>query len=104
MNKPGFKKAADLRDLEDGKSVEVEVESLPLLLHRRGERVYATGVYCAHQDIRLDPANCSGDIILCTAHGYRMNIRTGACLTDDSLMLSSFPTELENGEVWVKMF
>jgi nitrite reductase/ring-hydroxylating ferredoxin subunit len=99
----GFLKAADLKDLVDGKSFEVEVGPLPLFLHRRGDQVFATGVYCAHQDFRLNPANCSGDTILCTAHGYRMNIRTGACLNEDDLFLPTYPTLIENGEVWVKL-
>ena len=99
----GYRKAADLGDLEDGKSLEVEVGPLPLLLHRRGEQVFATGVYCAHQDVKLNPANCSGDTILCTAHGYRMNIRTGACLNEDDLFLTTYPTLIQDGEVWVKL-
>ncbi len=103
MENTGYQKAADMKDLTDGQSIEVEVGPLPLLLHRRGDQVFATGVYCAHQDVRLNPANCSGDTILCTAHGYRMNIRTGACLNEDDLFLPTYPTIVEKGEVWVKL-
>ena len=103
MEMTGYQKAADMKDLTDGQSFEVEVGPLPLLLHRRGDQVFATGVYCAHQDVRLNPANCSGDTILCTAHGYRMNIRTGACLNEDDLFLPTYSTVVENGEVWVKL-
>ncbi len=104
MDQPGYRRAAKLEDLEDGATAEVEVESLPIFLHRRGSQVFATGVYCAHEDVRLRGDNCDGDIILCTAHGYRMNIRTGACLSDESLRLPTFPTLVEQGEVWVKLF
>ncbi len=103
MPPTGYQKAADLKNLEDGKSIEVELGPLPLLLHRRGDQVFATGVYCAHQDVRLNPANCAGDTILCTAHGYRMNIRTGACLNEDDLFLPTYPTSIENNDVWVKL-
>jgi|SRR5581483_88722 len=103
LDKFGYQKAAELKDLEDNKSANVELGPLPLLLHRRGNEVLATGVYCAHQDVRLNPNNCSGDTILCTAHGYRMNIRTGACLNEDDLFLTTYPTLIENGEVWVKL-
>ncbi len=103
MTPLGYQKAADLRDLPDGKTMETEVGPLPIFLHRRGDQVFATGVYCAHQDVRLLPSNCSGDTILCTAHGYRMNIRTGACLNEPDLFLPTYPTWVENGEVWVKL-
>lgn len=98
----GYEKAADLQDLIDGKTTEIELGPLPLMLHRRGNEVFATGVYCAHQDVRLRPMNCTGDVILCTAHGYRMNIKTGYCYNEPDLALVTYPTLVENGEVWVK--
>lgn len=100
----GYQKALDLDDLVDGTTKEVEVGPLPIFLHRRGDNVFATGVYCPHQDFRLYPFNCSGDTILCTAHGYRMNIQTGACSNEPDLFLATYLTLVENGEVWVKLY
>lgn len=104
MIPPGYQKAVNFVDLTDGKTLEVEVGPLPIFLHRRGDQVFATGVYCAHQDVRLNPNNCSGDTILCTAHGYRMNIHTGVCLNEPDLFLPTYSTLIENGEVWVKLY
>jgi nitrite reductase/ring-hydroxylating ferredoxin subunit len=100
----GYKKAAVLDQLVDGKSVEVEVGVMPILLHRRGNQVFATGIYCPHAEVILDPANCFGDEIVCKSHGYHSNIRTGECLTDPDLKLTTYPTLIEAGEVWVKFF
>ena len=104
MDQPGYKKAAIFDELEDGKSVEVEVGNLPLLLHRRGGEVFATGIYCPHADVRLDPRNCFGDLIICKAHGYKSNIKTGVCLNEPDIKLPTYPVTLEKGEVWVKLF
>ena len=52
--------------------------------------------------VALRPMNCVGDSILCTAHGYRMNIETGYCYNEPDLKLVTYPTLVENGEVWVK--
>src|SRR5882724_1604529 len=104
MDQPGYKKAAILKDLLDQKSVEVDVENMALMLHRRGDQVFATGVYCPHAEVRLDPRNCSGDLIVCKAHGYRSNIKTGECLEEPDIKLSTFPTVIEDGIVWVKLF
>jgi nitrite reductase/ring-hydroxylating ferredoxin subunit len=104
MDRPGFRKAAEFADLVDGKSVEVEVGNLPLFLHRRGGEVFATGVYCPHADVRLDPRNCFGDLLICKAHGYKSDIRTGVCLNEPDLKLPTYPVVLEEGAVWVKLF
>jgi nitrite reductase/ring-hydroxylating ferredoxin subunit len=103
MDQIRYRQAAHFQDLEDGKSVEVEVGPLSLLLHRRGELVFATGIYCPHADVILDPRNCFGDEIVCKAHGYRSNIRTGECLNDPDIRLSTYPVLIEAGEVWVKL-
>ena len=100
----GYRRAAALSDLEDEKSVEVEVGHMPLLLHRRGPEVFATGIYCPNAEVILDPKNCFGDEIVCKAHGYHSNIRTGECLNDPDLRLPTYPTRIEAGEVWVKLF
>lgn len=103
MDKTGYFKAAELRNLEDNRSVEIEIEHMALMLHRRGAEVYATGVYCPHAEVRLDPRNCFGDFIICKAHGYKSNVRTGECLNEPDIKLNTFPTLIEEGEVWVKL-
>jgi nitrite reductase/ring-hydroxylating ferredoxin subunit len=104
LDQLGYKKSVPLDSLEDGKSIETEIEHMALLLHRRGDKVYATGVYCPHLEVRLDPKNCSGDLIICKAHGYRSNIITGDCLEETDIKLNTFPTVIEDGIVWVKLF
>ena len=104
MDQPGYKQAVPFKDLLDNKSVEVEVENMALMLHRRGEKVFATGVYCPHAEVRLDPRNTTGDLIICKAHGYRSNIKTGECLEEPDLKLNTFPAVVEDGMVWVKLF
>lgn len=102
MSLEGYKKSVAFKDLIDNQSVAVEVENMALLLHRRGDRVYATGVYCPHAEVRLDPRNTSGDLIICKAHGYRSNIKTGECMEEPDVSLNTFPTVVEDGFVWIK--
>jgi nitrite reductase/ring-hydroxylating ferredoxin subunit len=99
----GYHKVVPLSDLVDGKSVEMDVENMAVMLHRRGNEVFATGVYCPHAEVRLDPKNCFEDLIICKAHGYRSNIRTGECLNEPDIKLNTFPTVVEDGTVWVKL-
>jgi nitrite reductase/ring-hydroxylating ferredoxin subunit len=100
---PGYKKAIALQEMADNTTSEIEVENMALMLHRRGEKVYATGVYCPHAEVRLDPRNCFGDLIICKAHGYQSNVKTGECLQEPDIRLNTFPTAIEDGVVWVKL-
>ena len=102
MDLQGYKKAVPFKDLIAPRSVAVDVENMAVLLHRRGDKVYATGVYCPHAEVRLDPRNTTDDLIICKAHGYRSNIKTGECLEEPDMKLSTFPTVVEDGFVWVK--
>jgi len=103
MEPVGYKKALPIKDLIDNKSVEFEIDNMALMLHRRGDKVYATGVYCPHAEVRLDPRNCFDDFIICKAHGYKSNIVTGVCLNEPDMKLTTFPTVIEDGMVWVKL-
>lgn len=102
MDQAGYKKSVLFNDLRDNQSVVVDIENMAVMLHRRGMQVYATGVYCPHAEVRLDPRNTNGDLIICKAHGYRCNIKTGACLEDPEARLSTFPVIINEGSVWVK--
>ena len=104
MDLSGYKKSIPFESLPDNSSVETEIEHMALMLHRRGNQVFATGVYCPHAEVRLDPRNCSGDYIICKAHGYRSNVKTGECLEEPDLKLNTFPAVVEGGFVWVKLF
>jgi len=104
MIPPGYKKSLSFESLPDNQSVETEIEHMALMLHRRGNQVYATGVYCPHAEVRLDPRNCFGDLIICKAHGYQSNIKTGECLNEPDLKLNTFPALVEDGVVWVKLY
>jgi nitrite reductase/ring-hydroxylating ferredoxin subunit len=104
LNQPGYKKTVPFQNLIDGQGIEVEVENTPVLLFRRGDQVYATGIYCPHADVVLDPRNCFGDLIVCKAHGYKSNIKTGECLNEPDVKLLTYPAVIEEDVVWLKMF
>ena len=43
-----------------------------------------------------------GEIVECPRHGWRYDLRSGACLTDPSQPLRKLAVRVESGRVWVR--
>ncbi|MEK7794753.1 MAG: Rieske (2Fe-2S) protein [Candidatus Hydrogenedentota bacterium] len=64
---------------------------------------YATEIMCKHNNADLTTGHFSGDFVTCSRHGWRYNIRTGECLTNNSTPLRRHALELRGEEIWVSM-
>ncbi|WP_372801403.1 Rieske (2Fe-2S) protein [Paracoccus seriniphilus] len=87
-------------------TVETEKGSFPLLIMRRGDGFRAYVNACPHQFL---PLNYRGDRILsadgsklmCTAHGARFDIDTGAVVEGAECGLDPVPVELIDGAIHI---
>lgn len=66
-----------------------------------GGRLVATEFNCRHQNADLSPGERDGDVVTCPRHGWRYDLVTGRCLTEDWAKLRRFAVEIVDGEVWV---
>ncbi|MDH7510776.1 MAG: Rieske 2Fe-2S domain-containing protein [Methanolinea sp.] len=66
-----------LPDIREGELRKVAVRGRDILLARRGDRVYATGVLCPHLRADLSEGTLQGYILTCPLHGSRFDIRDG---------------------------
>jgi nitrite reductase (NADH) small subunit len=64
---------------------------------------YAIEIACKHQNWDLTTGRIEGNIATCPRHHWKYNIKTGECLTHDSLELKRFPVKVEDGEVYVSL-
>jgi nitrite reductase/ring-hydroxylating ferredoxin subunit len=89
-----------------GEHVFVEAEGIRLLVHRLAEGWFVTSSECPHQEFTMDRCVLRGPIITCTEHGWRFDVRTGACVAigDPEDRLPTWPAELRGGRVWAKLF
>jgi uroporphyrin-III C-methyltransferase len=53
-------------------------------------QLYATQNWCPHAGSALAAGALDGGAVVCPAHGYRFDLRTGACATDAQLRLKTF--------------
>jgi nitrite reductase/ring-hydroxylating ferredoxin subunit len=90
-------------DLPEGKLKRVLYKETPLLLVRRGERVYALAETCAHLGGPLSEGKLEGDTVVCPWHASRFALRSGEVVDGPS----AFPqpcleTRVRNGRIEVR--
>ena len=63
--------------LEEGKPARAEHNGAPILLVRRGAKIFALAETCSHLGGPLSEGTLNGDVIQCPWHGSRFSIRDG---------------------------
>src|SRR5579859_1658937 len=102
----GWVELVDAADVPLGDSRYVEAEGLRLLVHHLDEGFFVTSSQCPHEDFTMDRCPLKGPVIVCTEHGWEMDVRTGAVVAvgDEDAHLPTFPVEIRAGKVWAKLF
>ena len=85
------------------KSFSVDGVDIPILVTRvDGELVAGTSM-CPHEDVSLVKGRiCDGELV-CRAHGYAFNLRTGACSHDPKLHWRVYKITVTSGHVYVDL-
>jgi nitrite reductase/ring-hydroxylating ferredoxin subunit/uncharacterized membrane protein len=90
-------------DLPENKLKRVLYKETPLLLVRRGDRVYALAETCAHLGGPLSEGKLEGDTVVCPWHASRFALESGEVVDGPS----AFPqpclkTRIRNGQIEVR--
>lgn len=72
-------------ELQEGAGKALTVNGAEIAVFRRGDQLYALQNRCPHAGGSLADGVVDGDEVICPLHGYRFDIRTGACSTDPGL-------------------
>jgi len=68
------------------------------------DRYYATADICTHEHAHMSDGFVEGDTIECPRHAACFDIRTGEALSPPAcIALKTFPTKVENGNVFVQV-
>jgi len=93
---------AELEDLETGKLVEAEGQSIAIF--NLGGRFYAIENTCPHRGGPLSEGMMTGEEVICPWHGSRFNVKTGAVLTPPAPQgVKSFPVRVTGNDVEVEI-
>ena len=99
---PAFRKVASLDELWEGEMTEVEVdEHVVVLVWPEGGELRAFQGMCPHQDIPLAEGKFDGKVLMCRAHQWTFDARTGAGINPGNCRLAEYPVKVEGDDILV---
>jgi ferredoxin-nitrite reductase len=97
--KPAEKKpaAAVIRaeEIPEGAAKLVRVKGQEIAVFKHKGRLHAVDNNCPHEGGQLSAGWIEGDEVVCPLHGYKFNLKTGACSTDAKLAAQVFQLAAE---------
>lgn len=98
-----FTPVLPVEDLAEGQLKRVEVNGLPVLLARRGDRVYAIAETCTHLGGPLAEGSLVEDTVVCPWHQSRFRLADGRPLDGPSTYAQAcFETRIRSGQIEVR--
>ena len=97
------KRLMALEELWDGEMRGHAVDGRKVLLVKLDGRVCAYEDRCAHLGVALSEGELIGDEIVCRAHQYRYDARTGCGVNPKSVRLRALPVTIEDGIIDVEL-
>ena len=89
-------------DVPEGRGATVELKGgRELALYHVGGKFYAVENFCPHRGAPLADGPLCGTTVECDWHGWRFDIRTGACLNRPDSPVASYEVVVEDG--WIKI-
>lgn len=91
-----------VEDVPDGRGATVELNNgQELALYNIGGEFYAIENFCPHKGAPLADGKLSSYAVTCDWHGWRFDVRSGACLNRPSTPVEAYEVRLEDG--WIKI-
>src|SRR5438105_4495855 len=102
-NAKTWEKLCPESDIPSGTRKKFPLGSLEILVFNTGKRFYASAAECPHLGESLESGELQGHVLRCNAHGYRMDLSDGKCLTEAGLDIPIFHVEVREGWIWVRV-
>ena len=77
-------------EIAEGRGKALTVNGTEAAVFKHQGCLYATQNWCPHAGAALAAGMVEGGEVVCPAHGYRFDLKTGKCSTDAKLTLTSF--------------
>jgi nitrite reductase/ring-hydroxylating ferredoxin subunit len=89
-------------DVPEGRGATVELlNGTELALYNVGGEFYAIENFCPHKGAPLADGRLCGHSVECDWHGWRFDLRTGACLNRPAETVETYEVIIEDG--WIKI-
>jgi 3-phenylpropionate/trans-cinnamate dioxygenase ferredoxin component len=91
-----------VEDVPEGRGATVELlEGTELALYHVNGQFYAIENFCPHKGAPLAEGQLCGAVVECDWHGWRFDLRTGACLNHPHSSVEAYEVSIEDG--WIKI-
>ncbi len=91
-----------VEDVPEGRGATVELnDGKELALYHTRGRFYAVENFCPHRGAPIADGELAGEVVTCDWHGWRFDLRTGACLNRPDEPLETYEVVIEDG--WIKI-
>jgi ferredoxin-nitrite reductase len=77
-------------EIAEGSGKTITVSGTEIAVFKCEGQLYATQNWCPHAGSALAAGALDGGAVVCPAHGYRFDLRTGACASDAQLRLKTY--------------
>jgi len=94
---------ANADDVTSGTGIVVEVNGTSLAVFNVKGSFYAIDNTCKHRGGPLGEGDLDGEVVTCPWHGWEYNVKTGACVTNPSTCVKTYPIVLEGGKLKVEL-
>jgi len=96
-------KVATLEDCPPGSLHKVMLGFKPLVLANVEGTVYAILDQCTHEELPLSDGEMEGDVIVCSYHGARYDVTSGAARGLPAIKpVKSFPVEIREDGIYIE--
>jgi len=95
-------KLADVVD-DELRAFKVKHVSWPVIVTRIGGGRFACQGVCPNEDVELVDGYIHGTEIICPAHAYQFDLRTGTCRHDKALHLRRYKISVEGEQLYVDL-
>lgn len=99
-----FVRVARLAEIPSGRGLRVHVGEIAIGLYRVGEEIHAMEDSCPHAGFPLSEGTLEGCVIVCKAHGWPFDVRTGFDPADaDGFPIPCFAVRVSEGDVSIDL-
>ncbi len=99
-----FITVAKLDEILPGKTLKVNTEIGDILLANVEGKIYAVDDLCTHEDSSLALGCLKGELVSCTLHGSRFNVRTGEPMEEPATeALRRYPVNIQDNQIQISL-
>ena len=96
---------ASLEELAPGHTLKISTTIGDILLANVDDKIYAVDDMCTHEDSSLSLGCLKDELVSCTLHGSRFNVRTGQPMEEPATEpLLRYPVRIQNGRIEICLY